>query len=61
MNENKFEFDGKIYVSVEDEKGVCIGCSFDMGHECGLDDEDGIPSCTSSFRTDGREVIFVEV
>ena len=60
MDENVFEIGGKIYVSACDEKGVCIGCSLDMGNECGLDDMDGIPSCTSAFRVDGRERIFVE-
>ena len=54
-NENEFELNGKRYVAVS-PKG-CYGCAF-------FDDLDGclhaLP-CSSTNRSDGRNVIYVEV
>lgn len=54
MNNNEFEYQGKIYVSVE--SNGCSGCAFCIY-------TDGCykaPSCDYATRTDGVSVVFVE-
>nr|DAL71794.1 MAG TPA: hypothetical protein [Caudoviricetes sp.] len=55
MNENEFELNGKMYVAV-DTTGTCEGCAFE-GDKTGCD---STPSC-SPRRSDGRNVIYVEI
>lgn len=58
--ENKFEYDGLIYIAVE-----AVGCRW-----CDFDDRDNIesvgcklddasPCCSGDLRVDGRDVVFV--
>ena len=58
--ENKFEYDGLIYIAVESEG--CRGCDFDDRDNiesvgCKLDDAS--PCCGWDLRVDGRDVVFV--
>ena len=60
MNENKFVRNGKEYVAAV-TTGTCEGCAFN-NEECIFhDDYDPLPHCSAERRTDGRNVIFVEV
>lgn len=55
MNENEFEWHGKKYVAASRRR--CSGCAFfDEDFNC-----DMIPSCESERRSDGRNVIYVEL
>lgn len=55
MNENEFELNGRWYAA-RDTDGICEGCAFESDKSgC-----DSTPPC-SSRRSDGRNVIFVEV
>lgn len=56
MNENEFEYNGKMYVTT-DSDGNCDGCHLVDSDDCLYGDR---PACTSSHRSDGRYVIFVE-
>ena len=55
MNENEFELNGRWYAAV-DTTGTCEGCAFE-GDKTGCD---STPSC-SPRRSDGRNVIYVEI
>ena len=55
-NENEFELNGKRYIAVN-TTGTCEGCAFD-GDELNCA---RTPSCSTARRSDGRNVIFVEV
>lgn len=61
MDENEFEFKGKIYVSRHKAKSMsrCQYCAFSVNFEC-VDDESEVPNCVGNTRADGRDVIFVE-
>lgn len=53
MNENEFEYNGKMYVA---ERGVdCTTCAMDAEDTCYA-----APQCTPAERKDNRDVIFVE-
>lgn len=55
MDENEFEFEGKSYVAVEQDKyPFCSGCAFEF---CGCS---RVPECVRSKRADNVNVIFVE-
>lgn len=54
-NENEFELNGRRYVAV-DTTGTCEGCAFE-GDKPGCD---SAPPC-SARRSDGRNVIYVEL
>lgn len=56
MNENKFVRNGKEYVAVA-TTSTCDGCAFEEDEFCRV----RMPSCDSDKRSDGRNVIFVEV
>lgn len=56
MNENKFVRNGKEYVAVV-STSTCDGCAFEEDEFCRV----RTPSCDSDKRSDGRNVIFVEV
>lgn len=54
MDENEFEYDGKVYVTAPDDgEFFCNGCAFES-YSC-PDAE-----CRPKHRVDGRNVIFVE-
>lgn len=55
MNENEFEWGGRWYAA-RDTDGLCKGCAFEED-KSGCDNS---PPC-STRRSDGRNVIFVEV
>lgn len=57
MDENEFEFNGKVFVSMPND-GYCGGCYFDSGLHCMADNE--VPSCSRERRNDKKFVIFVE-
>lgn len=53
--ENEFEWNGKRYAATL--RGRCNGCAFfDEDFNC-----DMLPSCESERRSDGKDVIFVEM
>lgn len=54
-NENEFELNGRWYAA-RDTDGICGGCAFE-GDKSGCD---STPPC-STRRSDGRNVIYVEV
>ena len=56
MNENEFELDGKVYVSVDVDHDSCCKCALRV-HPCYLTN---FPHCTPNDRKDKRNVIFVE-
>lgn len=57
-----FEFEGKKYEVVEDDKpdkeNDCYKCIFDIEPGC-FSSTRGV--CCSTERTDGKEVVFIEV
>lgn len=60
MIENEFELNGKRYVAkyfAVDGIAACDGCAFEEDEFCRV----RMPSCDSDKRSDGRNVIFVEV
>ena len=56
MNENEFELDGRTYVA-RPTHNDCEGCGLHDTDDCWGEER---PYCTSTFRTDNRDVIFVE-
>lgn len=63
MNENEFEYKGKIYISIDDP-GNCFDCAFYNKNDrrpCSLIPGCiDVPPCFKSQRKDKREVIFKE-
>lgn len=62
-NENRFVFEGVTYVAEEnwnDTSSGCDGCAFEYDHRCGFLQDNGIPPCKSTYRIDGRSVIFIK-
>lgn len=57
-----FEYNGKTYKVVEVATNTCIGCTFEgvCPHFSDID-EDGLEDCVGESRTDGKDIIFVEV
>ena len=63
INENKFTFRGVIYVAEEnwnDKSSGCDGCAFEYNTDCAWNAANGIPPCKSTYRKDGRSVIFIK-
>lgn len=61
---NEVEIDGTKYSAVDSPvRGRCVGCSLSDGFGCKLArvrmGGSVVPDCSSSYREDGREVIFV--
>ena len=57
-----FEYNGKTFKIVEAATNTCIGCAFEGGCPHFSDvDEDGLEDCVGDSRTDGKDIIFVEV
>lgn len=56
MDENEFEFEGKVYVAMEHTESdiYCVGC--DLYPNCFSE----VAKCTPDERSDFRNVIFVE-
>ena len=61
MDENEFEFDGKVYVAIENNSSKCDGCALDAETDVGycLDINQEHP-CLAMDRKDRRNVIFLE-
>ena len=58
--ENKFEYNGLIYIAVEESS--CRSCNFNDGDNietCGCTLDFASPWCCGEDRQDGRDVIFV--
>lgn len=64
MNENEFEFEGRVLVASDSIAFMCSGCVFAelKPNDCiNLISVIGVvPRCTAEGRSDGRNVIFVE-
>ena len=55
--ENKFEYNGLIYIAVEEES--CRLCDFNDKNKCSAPDVPTAPSCDRGGRADNRSVCFV--
>ena len=55
--ENRFEYNGLIYISVEESS--CRLCDFNDENKCSAPDVDDIPPCARVGRADNRSVCFV--
>jgi len=55
--ENKFEYNGLIYIAVEQEG--CRNCDFSNNKKCTANDE-FVPACNFMEREDVKDVIFVQ-
>ena len=55
--ENKFEYDGLIYIAVEESS--CRLCDFNDENKCSAQDVAAVPSCDRGGRADNRSVCFV--
>ena len=55
--ENKFEYDGLIYIAVEESS--CRLCDFNDENKCSAPDVATVPSCDRGGRADNRSVCFV--
>ena len=57
--ENKFEYNGLIYIAVEESSCSCRLCDFNDENKCSAPDAPVAPPCDSYGRTDNRSVCFV--
>ena len=55
--ENKFEYNGLIYIAVEESS--CRLCDFSEGNKCSAPDAPTVPVCDTGGRIDRRSVCFV--